>query len=78
MVMPKNPSVIFREELAKHGYELLDIYRYRDRDIVRFLDKNSGRVLLYESKKHIDELNTIDEVRSIVSEIMNYIRTRKS
>ncbi|MEM0355323.1 MAG: hypothetical protein QXY53_01420 [Desulfurococcaceae archaeon] len=76
--MPKNPSVIFREELAKHGYELLDIYRYRDRDIVRFLDKNSGRVLLYESKKHIDELNTIDEVRSIVSEIMNYIRTRKS
>ncbi|GEM_PF-876825 len=78
MVMPKNPSVIFREELAKHGYELLDIYRYRDRDIVRFLDKNSGRVLLYESKKHIDELNTIDEVRSIVSEIMNYIRTKKS
>ncbi|MEM1661761.1 MAG: hypothetical protein QXT88_01825 [Desulfurococcaceae archaeon] len=76
--MPKNPSVIFREELAKHGYELLDIYRYRDRDIVRFLDKNSGRVLLYESKKHIDELNTIDEVRSIVSEIMNYIRTKKS
>lgn len=78
MVMPKNPSVIFREELAKHGYELLDIYRYRDRDIVRFLDKNSGRVLFYESKKHIDELNTIDEVRSIVSEIMNYIRTKKS
>lgn len=76
--MPKNPSVMLRIELAKHGFELLDIYRYRDRDLVRFLDKQSGKVILFESKKHIDELNTIDEVRSVVSEIANYVKAKRS
>lgn len=76
--MPKTPSVLLREELVKYGYELLDVYRYRDRDLVRLLDKQSGRVIIYESKKHIDELNTVDEIKSVVSEIINYVKGRRS
>lgn len=76
--MPKTPSILLKNELIKYGYELLDVYRYRDRDLVRLLDKHSGKVIIYESKKHIDELNTADEIKSIVSEIINYVKGKRS
>lgn len=68
--MPKTPSVILREELRKHGLELLDVYCFKDHDIIRVYNKQSGKVSLYQTKRKINTLTSRDELLSIVMDIL--------
>lgn len=75
--MPKSPSILLKLELNKHGYEVLDIYEFRDKDLIRVKIKSSSKVFLFETKKHVKELNRTEEVKTLVSEILNYVKQRK-
>lgn len=75
--MPKSPSVLLKLELSKHGYEVLDIYEFRDKDVIRVKVKSTGKVFLYESKKHVKELNRVDELKALVSDIVSYVKQKK-
>ncbi|RLG81419.1 MAG: hypothetical protein DRO13_01230 [Thermoprotei archaeon] len=75
--MPKTPSVILREELSRMGYELLDIYQYRDRDIIRIKHRMSGKIFLYETKRHVRDLVSRDEIRELASSIAEYYESRR-
>ncbi|MEM4717607.1 MAG: hypothetical protein QXE81_02470 [Desulfurococcaceae archaeon] len=68
--MPKTLSVILREELRKHGIELLDIYCFRDYDLIRVYNKQAGKVFLYQTKNKISSLPSRDELVSVVIDIV--------
>ncbi len=73
--MPKNPSILLREELSKNQYELLDIYRFKDHDLVRVKHSVSNRVYTVRVSKHITDLVSIDDVRDIVKSILEQIKS---
>ena len=68
--MPKNPVVVLREELAKHNIELLDVYSYRDRDVIRILDRQAGKVKLYISKRKINSAVSKEDINGIVVDLL--------
>ncbi|MET1159900.1 MAG: hypothetical protein ABWW65_02970 [Thermoprotei archaeon] len=70
--MPKTPSVIVREELWKRGYELLDIYHYKDKDILRVKHRGTGKVFLYEIRKHVRDLTNREEIINLVNSIISF------
>lgn len=71
--MPKNPVAILREELRKHNIELLDVYSFREHDVIRLYDKQSRRVVLHKSKRKVNSLPSREEIISLVSEIIKSI-----
>ena len=72
--MPRNPSVLLREELDKLNIELLDIYSFREHDVIRVLSKTTGRVILYTSKRKVNTLTTREDVVKLVEEISRQVR----
>jgi len=74
--MPKTPSVILREELAKKGYELLDIYHGREKDTIRIKNLLNGRVYLIESNKHVRDLIGREDVIKFINELLSRIEER--
>jgi hypothetical protein len=68
--MPKTPSVLLREELAQRNIELLDIYSFKDRDIIRARDKLTGRIIMYVSKRKVSTLTSKDEIVKLVEEML--------
>ena len=73
--MPRNPSVLLREELDKLNIELLDIYSYREHDVIRVRSKTTGRVTLYTSKRKVNTLATREDVVKLVEEISRQVRS---
>ncbi|MEM1639050.1 MAG: hypothetical protein QXJ69_03100 [Desulfurococcaceae archaeon] len=71
--MPKNPVVTLREELRKHNIELLDVYSFREHDIIRLYDKQSRKVILHKSKRKISSLLSREEIINFISEITKSI-----
>jgi hypothetical protein len=72
--MPRNPSVLLREELDKLNIELLDIYSFREHDVIRVRSKTTGRVILYTSKRKVNTLATREDVVKLVEEISRQVR----
>jgi hypothetical protein len=72
--MPKTPSVILKKLLEDRQIELLDIYHYRDKDIIRVKDKLSGKVDLYVSKTHVRDMADKAELEKLASEIEAKLR----
>ncbi|MEM0378378.1 MAG: hypothetical protein QXP68_01800 [Thermosphaera sp.] len=68
--MPKNPTILLSDELSKHGFELLDVYHGRDGDVIRALEKTSGRVVILKSKMPISSATSREEISSIAEEIV--------
>ncbi|ADI31422.1 hypothetical protein [Staphylothermus hellenicus] len=72
-MMPKTPSVILREELAKRQLELLDIYHGKEKDIIRVKDKMSGKVFLYETKTFVRDMDK-DRITELANNIQEKLK----
>ena len=72
--MPKSLTEILKRELGTHELELLDIYTFKKKDVLRILDKKTGRVLLYETTKKISSLASIDEVKTLAAEVTKILK----
>ncbi len=72
--MPKTPSIILREKLYSKGYELLDIYHLKDKDIIRLKNRITNKVYLYESKKHVRDLISDKDIDKLVNNILETIK----
>jgi len=75
MGMPKTPSVILKEKLRLHNLELLDIYHFKDKDIIRYKDRATNKVYLYLSKKHVRDLIDSKELDTLVDELVKHARS---
>ncbi|MCD6487601.1 MAG: hypothetical protein J7K21_00045 [Desulfurococcales archaeon] len=72
--MPKTPSVILRNMLAKHQIELLDIYRFKDHDLVRIKLPIANKVYLVKVGKHITDLASDEDYEQVVKTILNALK----
>jgi hypothetical protein len=72
--MPKSLTEILKRELSIRELELLDIYTFKKKDVLRILDKKTSRVLLYETTKKISSLASIDEVKTLVAEVTKILK----
>ncbi|ABN69621.1 hypothetical protein Smar_0513 [Staphylothermus marinus F1] len=77
--MPKTPSIILREELAKRQLELLDIYHGKEKDIIRVKDKMTGKVFLYETKTFVRDMDKdrIIELANSIQEKLKELVSKK-
>jgi len=73
--MPKTPSVVLREKLRLHNLELLDIYQFKDKDIIRYKDRGTNKVYLYFSGKRVRDLVDPKELDILVSELVKHARS---
>ncbi len=74
--MPKTPSVLLRMALEKRQIELLDIYHSKEKDLIRVKDKLTGKVILYESKRHVRDLTGAEEIEKLVDEIEKALKSK--
>ncbi len=72
--MPKTPSIMLKEELKKRSYQLLDIYRFKDKDIIRLRNMLTGKVYLVESEKHVSDIMGPDDLASFVEKLLSKIK----
>jgi len=73
--MPKAPSIVLREKMRVHNLELLDIYHFKDKDIIRYKDRSANKVYLYFSKKHVRDLVDSKELDALVDELVKHARS---
>jgi uncharacterized protein YkvS len=73
--MPKTPSVILREKMFENGLELLDIYHRKDGDVIRFKDRMTGRVFIYNSKKHVRDFVDEKDYQELINELLKITRS---
>ncbi|MCS7111836.1 MAG: hypothetical protein N3D82_02795 [Ignisphaera sp.] len=66
--MPRH--TVYRKMLEKLGLKQLDVYRYKDRDVIRALKIVDNKILLIELPRHREEMST--------EEFTNYIRSKIS
>ncbi|ADV64457.1 hypothetical protein [Desulfurococcus mucosus] len=74
--MPKTVSVLLRRELLKRDLELLDIYRFSDREVVRIKDRVSGKVMVHVLKTRLPSILSQEDLARIASEIASTVRSR--
>jgi hypothetical protein len=72
--MPRSLTETLKRELSARELELLDIYTFKKKDVLRILDKKTSRVLLYETTKKISSLASIDEVKTLVAEVTKILK----
>lgn len=75
--MPRNPAAALSEELARRGYELLDIYKQKGGSVIRVSEKGSGRVGVVQLKVHIDSLTSREDVAKVADEIVSKVRGKR-
>lgn len=76
--MPKSPTIILKNMLVeKTSYELLDIYRYRNYDLIRVKDKASNKVYLVKLEKHVTDLATKDDFNKALEQILKQVKEKK-
>jgi len=74
--MPKTISVLLRSELLRHNVELLDIYRFSNKDIVRVRDRVSGKVAVYALKSPLSSVTSRDDLVKVVNEVLGIYRAK--
>jgi hypothetical protein len=58
----------YKEALERMGLKQLDVYRYKDKDVVRAIRIQDGKVFLIELPKHREEMS--------VEEFVSFIKTK--
>ncbi|MCY0868041.1 MAG: hypothetical protein OWQ48_02265 [Desulfurococcus sp.] len=71
--MPKTASVLLREALAKLDIELLDLYSFRDKDVIRVRDKASGRVAVLNLKTRVSSVTSRDDAVKVAGEVKSLL-----
>ena len=73
--MPKRPIVILREEAVKKGVSILDVYSFKEADVVRL--KVSDRVVLAYSNRKITTLTSREEVSKFIEELLKHVESKR-
>jgi SepF-like predicted cell division protein (DUF552 family) len=55
----------YEEALEKVGVRVLDVYRFKDKDIIRFFYK--GKVYVVDLKRYYDSMKPDDLVNAVLS-----------
>ncbi len=74
MDMPKSPAVMLKEELKKRSYELLDIYRFKDKDLIRLRNVLTGKVYLVASEKHVTDITGPNDLNEFIDKLLSKIK----
>ncbi len=72
--MPKNPSILLKEELLKNQFELLDIYRFKDHDLIRVKNILSNKVFLVKVSKHVTDIVSQEDLKDVVKKILDEVK----
>jgi|UniRef100_A0A7J3YTR1 VIT1/CCC1 family predicted Fe2+/Mn2+ transporter len=59
----------YKEALEKLGLKQLDVYRYKDKDVIRVLRTQDNKVFLVELLKHREEMSVEDYINLIKTKI---------
>ncbi|MEM0371290.1 MAG: hypothetical protein QXG46_01595 [Ignisphaera sp.] len=59
----------YKASIEKLGFKQLDIYRLKDRDIVRLMRKSDGKVYLVELPRHIEDMSLEEFIEQVTSKI---------
>ncbi len=76
--MPKTPSIILKEELSKKQIELLDIYRFKDHDLIRVRNKLTNKVYLIKVEGHVSDIVTKEGLQNVIEKIISFIKIQKT
>ncbi len=76
--MPKTPSIILKEELSKKQIELLDIYRFKDYDLIRVKNKLTNKVYLVKVEGHVSDIVIKEGLHNVIEKIISSIKTQKT
>lgn len=60
----------YKRVLEKLGLKQLDVYRYKDKDVIRALKIQDGSILIIDLPRHREEMS--------IEEFTNYIRSKIS
>jgi len=71
--MVKSPTEMLREELRKLGLELLDVYSFKDYDIIRIHDKRVNKVILYKSRQKVNTITSKEDASKLANEVSRYV-----
>jgi len=63
--MARSKYTKYRDIIEKMGFRELDVYRYRDKDVIRIQRLTDGKVFVIELPKHRDEM-TLDEFKNFI------------
>lgn len=61
---------MYKRVLERFGLKQLDVYRYRDRDVVRAVRVVDGSILLIELPKHREEMSVEEFTDHLRSKIL--------
>ena len=73
--MPKRPIVILREEAVKKGVSILDVYSFKEADVVRL--KLGDRVVLAYSNRKITTLTSREEASKFIEELLKQVESKR-
>jgi VIT1/CCC1 family predicted Fe2+/Mn2+ transporter len=59
----------YKGALEKLGLKQLDVYRYKDKDVIRVLRTQDNKVFLVELLKHREEMSVEDYINLIKTKI---------
>ncbi|MCS7127769.1 MAG: hypothetical protein N3E36_00610 [Sulfolobales archaeon] len=74
--MPKQAIEKLKIELAKNSLRLLDVYRFKNKDLLRVLDLTSRRVLLIESPLQLTSIASSDDLAKVVERITQALKEK--
>lgn len=74
--MPKQAIEKLKIELAKNSLRLLDVYRFKNKDLLRVLDLTSRRVLLIESPLQLTSITSSDDLAKVVERITQALKEK--
>lgn len=72
--MPKTPSITLKKMLSNTSYELLDIYRFKDHDLVRLKNTITNKVYLVRLEKHVSDLVNEEDFKKTIEKILSEVR----
>jgi len=73
--MPKRPIEILREEAVKKGVSILDVYSFKEVDVVRL--KLGERVVLAYSNRKLTTLTSREEATKFIEELLKQVESKR-
>ncbi|MEM1541913.1 MAG: hypothetical protein QW101_02895 [Ignisphaera sp.] len=62
-------STRYKESLEKLGFKQIDIYRLKERDVVRLMRKSDGKVYLVDLSRHIEEMSLEEFLEHVTNKV---------
>lgn len=74
--MPKQAIAKLKIELAKRNLRLLDVYRFKNKDLLRVLDLTSHKVILIEPPLQLTNVASNDDLAKVIERITQALKEK--